>query len=158
MRTDGLNRWLTLGANIGVVIGIAFLVVEINQNTVSTRIAARTSATQGHIDYMAHVLDSSVLASAAAKTWANEELSHLETTQLIIFHELRWRHYEGVFYLYQNGVISDQEWTGYESGITQSFQDDGVFWKISRDSWESTKSKLSEDFAAYVEELVADLR
>ncbi len=158
MQIDGLNRWLTLGANIGVVIGIAFLVVEINQNTVSTRIAARTSATQGDIDYMAHVLDSSVLASATAKTWANQELSHLETTQLIIFHEIRWRHYEGVFYLYMNGVISDQEWTGYESGITQSFQDDGVFWEISRDSWENTKAKLSEDFTAYVEELVADLR
>ncbi len=107
---------------------------------------------------MAHVLDSSVLASAAAKTWVNQELSHLETTQLIIFHEIRWRHYEGVFYLYQNGVISDQEWTGYESGITQSFQGDDAFWKIGRDSWESAKAKLSEDFVAYVEELVADLR
>jgi hypothetical protein len=158
MKIDGLNRWLTLAANIGVVIGIAFLVVEINQNTVSTRIAARNSATQGHINYIAHMLDSSVLASAAAKTWVNQEPSHLETTQLLIFHEIRWRHYEGVFYLYQNDVISGQEWTGYESGIAQSFQDDDVFWKISRDSWEMNKAKLSEDFTAYVEELVADLR
>ena len=158
MKIDGLNRWLTLGANIGVVIGIAFLVVEINQNTVSNRIAARDSATQGHIDYMAHLLDSSVLASAAAKTWANQELSHLETNQLIVWHEIRWRHYERVFYQYKNGVISDQEWTGYESGIKQSFQEDDVFWKISRDSWEQAKGKLSEDFTAYVEELVGDLR
>ena len=103
---------------------------------------------------MGHMLDSSILASAAAKTWTNQELSHLETTQLIIFHEIRWRHYEAVFYLYQNSVISDQEWTGYESGIAQLFQDDDVFWKIGRDSWENTKAKLSRDFVVYVEELV----
>ena len=158
MQIKSINRWLTLGANIGVVIGIVFLIIEINQNTVSTRIAARNSATQGHIDYIGHLLDSSILASAAAKTWTNQELSHLETTQLIIFHEIRWRHYEAVFYLYKNSVISDQEWTGYESGITQSFQEDEVFWKISRDSWDDTKAKLSEDFVAYVEGLVANLR
>ena len=157
MQIEGLNRWLTFGANIGVVIGIVFLVVEINQNTVATRIAARDSATQGHIDYMAHLLDSSVLASAAAKANANQELSYLETQQLSVFHELRWRHYERVYYQYQNGVISHQEWTGYESGITQSFREDNVNWKISRDAWESTYFKLSEDFVTYVEELVEDL-
>ena len=158
MQMENLNRWLTLGANIGVLVGIAFLVVEINQNTVSTRIAARDGATQGHIEYVAHLLDSSVLASAIAKADANQALSHIETTQLILFHELRWRHYERVFYQYKNGVISDQEWAGYKSGIAQSFQDDNVLWKISRDSWENFKAKLSVDFRTYVEGLVADLK
>ncbi len=157
MQIEGLNRWLTFGANIGVVIGIVFLVVEINQNTVATRIAARDSATQGHIDYMAHLLDSSVLASAAAKANANQELSHLETQQLSAFHELRWRHYERVYYQYQNGVISDQEWTGYKNGIKQSFRAENINWKISKDTWERTNVKLSEVFVAYVEESVADL-
>jgi len=157
MQIEGLNRWLTFGANIGVVIGIVFLVVEINQNTVATRIAARDSATQGHIDYMAYMLDSSVLASAAAKANANQELSYLETQQLSVFHELRWRHYERVYYQYQNGVISDQEWTGYENGIKQSLRAENINWKISRDTWERTNVKLSEVFVAYVEELVADL-
>ena len=158
MQIEGLNRWLALGANIGVVIGIAFLVVEINQNTTATRIAARDSATQGHIDYMAHVLDSSVLAPATAKAFANQELSYLETHQLILFHEIRWRHYERVYYQHQNGVISDQEWGAYVNGITQSFREDIVMWKISRDSWDSINAKLSGDFVTYVEELVADLR
>ena len=33
MDTDRLNRWLTLGANVAVLTGIFFLVVEISQNT-----------------------------------------------------------------------------------------------------------------------------
>jgi hypothetical protein len=32
MDSDRINRWLTLGANIGVLIGIVFLAVEIRQN------------------------------------------------------------------------------------------------------------------------------
>jgi len=32
---DRLNRWLTLLANIGVIVGIAFLAIEIQQNTES---------------------------------------------------------------------------------------------------------------------------
>jgi hypothetical protein len=29
---DKLNKWLMLVANIGVIVGIAFLAVEVNQN------------------------------------------------------------------------------------------------------------------------------
>jgi hypothetical protein len=33
MNTDSVNRWLTLGANVGVLIGIFLLVAELNQNS-----------------------------------------------------------------------------------------------------------------------------
>jgi hypothetical protein len=33
MDSDRLNRWLSLGANIGVLVGIIFLAVEIRQNS-----------------------------------------------------------------------------------------------------------------------------
>jgi len=32
MTADNVNRWLTLGANIGVLIGIMLLLMELNQN------------------------------------------------------------------------------------------------------------------------------
>lgn len=33
MNTDSVNRWLTLGANFGVLIGIFLLLAELNQNS-----------------------------------------------------------------------------------------------------------------------------
>jgi len=33
MKSEKLNPWLSLGANVGVVIGLALLVMEIRQNT-----------------------------------------------------------------------------------------------------------------------------
>ena len=33
MKADAVNRWLTLGANFGVLVGIILLVAELNQNS-----------------------------------------------------------------------------------------------------------------------------
>jgi len=104
MEFDKLNRWITLVANIGVVAGIFFLAIEMKQGTQATRIAARDSASQGHIDFVSNSLDSSILAVARQKAISNEKLTELESGQLRTFHALRWRHYERVFYLYQYGV------------------------------------------------------
>ena len=32
MDSDRLNRWLTLGANLGVLVGIVLLLLELDQN------------------------------------------------------------------------------------------------------------------------------
>lgn len=37
MEADKINRWLTLGANLGVLAGLLLVAVEINQNTALTR-------------------------------------------------------------------------------------------------------------------------
>ena len=34
MNADRVNRWLTLGANVGVVIGLFLLLIEIDQTTI----------------------------------------------------------------------------------------------------------------------------
>jgi hypothetical protein len=33
MAVDRINQWLTLGANIGVVIGLILLLIELDQNS-----------------------------------------------------------------------------------------------------------------------------
>ncbi len=38
-RLDRINRWLTLGANVGVLAGIILLIVEVHQNAALTRAA-----------------------------------------------------------------------------------------------------------------------
>ena len=41
---DGLNRWLTLGANIGVVVGLVVLIAELRQNTEMMRAQMHSDA------------------------------------------------------------------------------------------------------------------
>ena len=37
MKADAINRWLTLGANLGVLVGIFLLIAELNQNSTLMR-------------------------------------------------------------------------------------------------------------------------
>ena len=156
MNFDKLNRWVSLIANVGVVAGIFFLAVELQQANLATRISARDSATEGHVNYLGVILDPSILAVAHDKALADEELSRLEGRQLNVYHVRRWRHYERVFYQLQSGLISDQEWRGYEGGIDRALNGTSIFWEISRDVWENSKPLLSEQFVQYVESRRAD--
>jgi hypothetical protein len=37
LKADAINRWLTLGANLGVLVGIFLLIAELNQNSTLMR-------------------------------------------------------------------------------------------------------------------------
>jgi hypothetical protein len=150
---EKLNQWLTLAANFGVIAGLIFLGLEIQQNTVSTRMAARENATQGHIDYLGYLLDNTVLARANEKLTNNQPVDDLEDNQMRIFLQMRWRHYERVYYQYRNDLISDQEWAGFEAGIMRSFRDENDLWRMSGNVWARDKERLSQQFAEYVEGL-----
>ena len=45
---DGVNKWLTLAANLGVIAGIAFLAIEISQNTQSLDKSRKLSAAEAY--------------------------------------------------------------------------------------------------------------
>jgi len=154
MDFDKLNRWVTLVANIGVVAGIFFLAIEMRQGNLATRIAARDSASQGHIDYMSFTVVPSILADARQKAAQEEELTDLELDQLRRFHALRWRHYERVFFLHQYDVISEEEWRGYENGILRALNGSSVFWEAGRRQLESDRPILSKQFVDYVDTLM----
>ena len=57
MNADSMNKWLTLAANLGVVAGLVFLRIEINQNTRATIAAASEEVTNQSLDYFALGMD-----------------------------------------------------------------------------------------------------
>ncbi len=50
MDTDELNKWLTLGANVGVLIGLILLIVEIRQNTDMMRAEMSQARADNRVD------------------------------------------------------------------------------------------------------------
>ncbi|GJL92950.1 hypothetical protein [Hyphococcus sp.] len=78
MKLDRVNRWLTLGANIGVVLGLIILIIEVRQNATLTRAAMEAEKN----DRLA-VIELTLSSPAAAVVWtksvrAPEELSDAE--------------------------------------------------------------------------------
>lgn len=50
MEPDRLNRWLTLGANLAVLVGLVFLVIEIKQNNDMVMAQTRSAISYAIID------------------------------------------------------------------------------------------------------------
>ena len=124
MDTDRLNRWLTLGANLGVVVGLILLIVEINQNSDLTRIQIEQSRSETYVNWRRQVATSDTVASVMAKIESMEgspmerleQLSPKERVQVRSIVEARFYDYENLFAQYQQGFVSEEYWQGRAVG------------------------------------------
>jgi len=89
MKADAVNRWLTLGANFGVLIGIILLIAELNQNSVLMRGQIFNERASQGIDLFVSVAESPELSDIIGVGFASDtselaaEFSKLTRTQKI---------------------------------------------------------------------------
>ena len=138
MEMDRLNRWLILGANLGVVVGLVFLAIELNQNTKATIAAASEEATKQSLDYFALGMDNQVIARARYKHSVGDELSAFEKNQLWWHQYYNFRIFENIFLQYRRGYYEENEWIRYEKIIHFRLTTDPFaqqMWKDRAFSW-----------------------
>ena len=145
MNTDGLNRWVTLGANIGVLLGIIFLAIEIQQNTESQEAEVRAANFFGIADTWRIPAESSELTSIMAKDAASESLTQAEEFQIQAF----WTR-----------IHLNIEWA-YTEMPEDEFQRIPAFQKYTYDlfpsyrtAWERRRSFFDPEFVRYMDENV----
>jgi len=123
MKLSSINEWLTLGANLGVLMGIVFLVVEIQQNTRSLDESRNLSAAQAYqsraqsfIDIALAVASNQELASIVTNVSGNiDVISSLTPEDRLRYRQIwnaRRMTMDDIFYQYQNGYL-DQEYYLY---------------------------------------------
>ena len=110
MESERLNRWLTLGANLGVLIGILLLVFELNQNRDLVRVQIRNELSQGVIDLLRSRAENEQLADILFRAENGEELSPLESSRYTHFHRAFFRYVANVQYQYRQGLYDDSEY------------------------------------------------
>lgn len=82
MDSDRAARWLTLGANIGVIVGIVFLVIEMRQNSAIATAQVRLDYAAGWRSVDESRQDESFAEVFAKSIMKPEELSPNEVVQL----------------------------------------------------------------------------
>jgi hypothetical protein len=82
MNSNRVSSWLTLGANIGVIVGIAFLVVELRQNSDIATAQARLEYSAGWRSVDASRQDAAFAATLATSIETPDRLSLVEVIQL----------------------------------------------------------------------------
>ena len=78
MNAEKINSWLTLGANVGVVVGLMLLIFEIGQNTEMMRAQINQSRTDTALFQQYSMSDTDYIVPVIAKVRRGEQLSDEE--------------------------------------------------------------------------------
>ena len=151
MDSDRLNRWLTLGANIGVLFGIILLIVELDQNREAVQAQTRSNLSQGIVDQMSLVASNAQLASLRRRIDAGEEATVDERYQYQLFTRALVRYWENVHYQYRQGLYDEAEFSAHREAIRSYF----AYSKAIVDFWCRNKHGMSREFAEEIDSLLS---
>ena len=121
MKADTVNRWLTLCANFGVVIGLILLIIELDQNTDLVRAEIHQARSDVHVSNRLEHADSDVrflawqkflAAGGSDDLAALDQLTQLEAARVLETIAAYHQEYDNLFYQYQQGYL-DEEYYRY---------------------------------------------
>jgi len=146
MNTEALNRWLTLGANVGVIAGIVFLGVEIQQNTAVTRSVAAQEISNTSVEYFMRIAENPDLARVVMV--ANADPGTLSDVEIIQYHYVTGAVFlllEGAYIQFQLGFLPEASWKPYEKVIKDFLSN-----PVSRNWWVNGSTVFSPEFETMV--------
>ncbi len=117
MDSDRLNRWLTLGANVGVLIGIILLIIELDQNRDMMRAQIRNELAIGVQDVLGIALADQDLADLLYRAETGESLSAAESWRVGYWDQLVFRYWENVHYQYRQGLYEESEFLPHRDAM-----------------------------------------
>ena len=137
MNTDTASRWLTFGANVGVVIGLILLLIELNQNSDLVRAQIHQARTDEHVTRLENRANTEFLAPALLKfgsaggfgddpVSAIEQLSPIEAYRVRRFLSSRATDYANLYYQYEQGYL-DEEF--YQFTVVTAIERFGPLWE-----------------------------
>ena len=150
MDSDRLNRWLTLGANVGVLVGIILLIVELDQNREAVQAQTRSNLSQSIVDYMSLIASNSQLASLRRRIDGGEEATVDEQYQYESITRALVRYWENVHYQYRQGLYDDEEFAAHREAIRDHLASS----KALVEFWCGNRHAMSQEFAEEIDGLL----
>ena len=127
MNADNVNRLLTLSANIGVVIGLMLLLIELNQNSDLLRAQIHQARSDTWVSNRIEFADSELLLPAYEKfinaggpldPTAIDGLDPTESARVTRYSTALMGDYDNLFYQYQQGYLDENYYRSrVETGI-----------------------------------------
>ena len=149
MNAESVNRWLTLGANVGILIGIMLLLLELEQNSTMMRGQTRNEVSSELINLMSQVVENRDIAELIDRANSGEELTPVESIQYEHREVAMFRYFENVHYQYRQGLYDESEfstqreaWRRYASPARIKF-------------WCDYRLTVSLEFRAEMDRLIA---
>lgn len=138
---DRMNRWLTLGANLGVLLGLVMLVVEVRQNAALTRTAMEHDGNRTVID-----IELSLSRPDMAEVWVKsirtpEDMTDAEARMVeshLVALLLQWNH---LFEMEASGLASQERIEQHIRNVAPFYFGSRFaknWWKFEEPGWGGT--------------------
>ncbi len=154
MNADNVNKWLTLSANIGVVIGLVLLIIEIGQNTEMMRAQINQSRTDTAISEQQAIFNSDYMPALLAKRDRGEPFSEEEIIRYGNYFRSNSRNQDNNLWQYNQGFLGEntpRSIRGFARKVIGASE-------IGITTWDSQKYSYTDEYVAFIEEAIADLR
>jgi hypothetical protein len=154
MNADNVNKWLTLSANIGVVLGLILLIVEIGQNTEMMRAQINQMRADSAMSQQHAYFNSEYLPAIIQKVRSGNELSGEEAGRYRSYVRAFNRSQDNNLWQYNQGYLGDNIPRSIEGAVR------GVVGgsELSIAVWDAQKHGYTDEYVAFVEAAIADLR
>jgi hypothetical protein len=137
---------------VAIVATLIVLIVEVSGNTLALEAATRQGFASQDQAFFQSIIDTSVVAEAWAKRDAGQELTPLESSQLMHREHLNFRIFEHAYSQYQLGTLQAAEWDRYENVIRIVMANN----EAARQMWERYETVFAPEFVAVVEAVRAE--
>ena len=147
MKMEQVNNRLSLVANLGILVGLAFVAIELNQNTRQLSLELEWQINQKMFENNRDLLGDNPAPIYAKSVLSPEELTfeEFQVASAFVFNFLGVA--EDRFFLYQQGLLTDQAWKDYvddDIDLTLGYRFAQAFWRTS-------KSIFEPEFVQYVD-------
>lgn len=151
MKKLDTGQTLSILANVGVIVGIAFLAIEIQQNTRSLEVNAYRELINQTTFLATSIMDNPELALLGSTATSFEGLTRQERSQIGAHFYLVVRSGDLAYYQYEQGMLSDERLESAMGPVN-----DRRCRQIFKEWWAGTRSNFVTAYREYIDSKIAE--
>lgn len=149
-----MHSWLTLGANIGVIVGLVLLIVEIRQNTEMMRAQINQSRTEAAQSEQQAMFNSDYMPAIFVKRDEGESLSAEEMRRYHAFLRGFNRNMDNQLWQYNAGLLGENIPRSIRGAVREVIGNH----ELSIEVWDDQKYGFTDEYVEFVDEAISDMR
>ena len=153
MKKIDLGQAISILANIGVIVGIVFLVIEVRQNNVLLIAESIGTVFQNRLDRHDRIMENPEYTAVMVKNDKGEALSAEEREVVMASHDRGFIAWQREYLLYQLGVLPE-EYLRANFGSMKMVIPSRVGTLSAYDRWQQWKADANPAYRAFIEQCI----
>lgn len=150
MKLQDADKWLSVIANLGVIVGIIFLAYELRQNTLATDLEVASNFHNSFSEIEMLIAGDSEFSQLLLKGRDNEKVTPHESFRLAVFYGNVLRHWQNVHFQYFSGGLDEDIWLGQQEYFTLVLSQDARL----AEHWRTSKNHYSPRFNRVMQTMI----